>query len=84
MPYSNEKKIKKKRNTRGLLGRSRAILQLRLLRLSRLLRHRSGEYGKLAMASRDNYEGYISRKESSVVKLWRMLMSFSRVFEFWR
>lgn len=51
------------------MGRSRAILQLRLLRLSRLLRHRSGEYGKLAMASRDNYEGYISRKESSVVKL---------------
>lgn len=54
MPYSNIMKTKinkqkEKETPKDYQDVRRAISQFRLLRLSRLLRHRSGEYGKLAI-----------------------------------
>lgn len=54
MPYSNIMKTKinkqkEKETLKDYQDVRRAISQFRLLRLSRLLRHRSGEYGKLAI-----------------------------------
>lgn len=54
MPYSNVMKTKinkqkEKETLKDYQDVRRAISQFRLLRLSRLLRHRSEEYGKLAI-----------------------------------